>query len=187
MKNISIIITSVFLSLLVVTIIIVIIRGCFTGIIPASICGFDLARPPSEFRKMTQQDVFITSDISESQEFSVALGRTTASLIDGLLDTMAQPGGLKINYLISFVDNSQIKQITIHWKDYGINTNYISQWKLEALSDEAQWKEIAGGNSPQGDQTVINKKFNATQLRLTAQSTEDWIGVYEIEIIARPL
>ena len=163
------------------------IRGCFLTIIPAKICGFDLTRPPAEFRKLTRADASVTSGIPESKEFSVNRDTTAEKLIDGSVNTLAQPGGNKIDYEVTLVNPSEIKEMAIYWKDYGVNANYISKWSVESSENGADWTPVGGGDSPHDEKTVIDKKFTASKIRLRARSAKDWIGAYEMEIIARPL
>jgi hypothetical protein len=150
------------------------------------ICGADTGGVKGGFRKIKTEEAEVKSNIPETED-SARMDRLAAKLFDGSLKTLAEPGATSLDYGISFFDDMEIKKITIHWKDYGINDNYINAWKLEASPDGAIWDTIAEGNSsPRTGETVVDKRFIASALRLTAQSAKDWIGVYEIEIIGRP-
>jgi hypothetical protein len=41
-------------------------------------------------------------------------------------------------------------------------------------------------NFSPGNKTVMNKRFSASMLRLKAEAENDWIGVYELDIIGAP-
>lgn len=127
------------------------------------------------------------SAIPEREDLSIGQGRGADKLIDGSDKTLAAPGSEMVEYLILLLDQKEIKQMTIHWGDYGINDNYIAEWSIESSDDGEEWKTISSGPSPKDSRTVINEKIRTSRLRLKARSAKDWIGIYELEIIARPL
>ncbi len=150
-------------------------------------CGNSSASQ-SSFRKITKVDLTsVESLVNESKEFSIDKGFDAQKLIDGSLSTFAAPASNKIDYQVNFVGNYKIKQVVINWGDYGVNRNYINKWSLESSVDSTNWTVIEGGDSPQSNRTVINKKFSATTLRLKAEAENDWIGVHELDIIGMPL
>lgn len=168
-----------------------VVRWCFSPE-PAAylspkrlICGYNL-KSGNNFRKLKGEEMFVTSNINESKEFSLDRGNDASKLVDESLITWAAPANNKIDYVINFISDTEIKTITIHWGDFGQNKNYISKWLLESV-DGQSWKQIASGESPNGNQTVINKNFISKGLKLRAESEKDWIGVHELEIIGRPL
>lgn len=151
------------------------------------ICGRDLNAERVGFKRLNAENMFIVSDTPESKQYSIDRGYDAAKLIDGNKLTLAAPANRMINYKFSFVEPQRIRQIIITWGDYGTIGKYVSQWKIEATEDGTAWKTIQEGSSPETKETILNKKFNAAALRLTAESPEDWIGVYEVEIVGRPL
>ncbi len=150
------------------------------------LCGFSGSQEKSTFKILLPNEVEIRSNTPELIN-SENRNREARKLMDGDKNTLASPGAAKLDYTVLFFDSYEIKQVTVRWGDYGINSNYISSWKLQASIDGAIWTDVAFGDSPYGSETIINKRFSASMLRLSAASTKDWIGVYEIRIIGRPL
>ena len=177
--------------LLSVIVTMIIIRWCFrweitTNLSPKGlICGYNL-KSGNIFRKLKGDELFISSNINESKEFSLNRGNDASKLIDGILTTWAAPANNKIDYVINFISDTEIKTITIYWGDFGQNETYINKWILESV-DGNSWKQIASGEFPKSNQTTINKNFVSKGLKLRAESKKDWIGVHELEIIGRPL
>lgn len=149
-------------------------------------CGGSSASQ-SSFRKVTKADLSsVESMVNESKEFSIDRGLGASNLIDGSVSTLAAPASNKIDYRVNLVGNYKIKQIIVHWGDYGVNKNYINKWSLELSGDGVNWFIIESGGSPGSDRTVINKRFSAAFLRLKAEAENDWIGVNELDIIGVP-
>ena len=149
-------------------------------------CGTDAASNNVTFKKLTAAEVAITSNINESEEFSVKRNTLAKNLIDGDLQTLAAPANTQLDYTIKFLNKYQIKQIIIHWKNFGESKEYVNVWSLNSISSGGGEK-IASGEFPNTDRTIIDKKINAAELRITAESEKNWIGIYEIEIIGRPI
>ena len=149
------------------------------------VCGSS-SRTLASFKKLTIPDFSsIESLVNESKEFSIDRGYGVSSLTDGSLLTFAAPASNKIGYQVNLVGGYKIKQVVIHWGDYGVNANYINKWSLESSEDGINWSLIESGDSPHSNRTVINKKFSSTALRLKAEAESDWIGVHELDIIGR--
>jgi len=190
----SLILTAVLSVIIAVSLTLIIVRWCFSSGpgLPLSIyslvCSRQAAsRTAGSFRRLTPQEILVTSNITESKEFSLDKGLEAAKLTDGSHETLAAPASQKIDYLINFNDDYEINRIKIYWGDYGYNENYINQWRLEASNDGKTWQEIESGERPRAAETIIKKRFKANNLRLQAQSPQDWIGIYEVEIIGRTL
>lgn len=155
--------------------------------IASLICGRNLSAGQSVYKRLTSADIFVTSNITESKEHSLDQGRGADKLMDGIKNTAASPASNKIDYIINFTADQEVKQVIITWGDYGQNDYYIKKWILESTTDGVVWKEVAGGGFPATPETIINKIFPARGLRLRAESEKDWIGVHELEIVARPI
>lgn len=151
------------------------------------VCG-DSSISQKSFKKLNKSDLLsIVSNINESKEFSLDRGAAADKLIDGSTETLAAPASNKIDYQINLVGEYKIKQIIIHWGSYGINKNYVSKWSFEFSADGTNWSVLEGSDSsPKTDKTVINKRFSASNLRLKAGAENDWIGIYELDIIGAP-
>lgn len=151
------------------------------------ICGNDLSAGRVGFKRLTPKEIFIESAIFESKEYSIDAGKDAEKMIDGDKRTLAAPANRMLDYMLKLTEPYRVRQVIITWEDYGTIAKYISQWKLEASTDGTTWKTIEEGGAPNKKETTINKSFDASALRLTAQSAEEWIGVYELEIVGRPL
>lgn len=151
------------------------------------ICGTSLNASRVGFKRLTADDMFIESVTAESKEYSIDRGNEAGKLIDGDKRTLAAPANRLLHYALKFTEPHRIRQAIITWGDYGTIAKYVAHWQLEASADGTTWTTIRKGDSPQEKETVINAEFDAAALRLTAESPEDWIGIYELELVGRPL
>ena len=170
-----------------------IVRACLgTGfkfnLSPASIlCGDMSAKTGNAFRRIAPNEMSVMSAVAEREDLSIEAGRGADKLIDGSEKTLAEPGSSTLDYRISLLEPYEIKQIVIHWGDYGINPNYVASWSLESSEDGFAWAIVASGESPRDSKTAVNERFTTSRLRLRADSAKDWIGAYEIQIIGKPI
>jgi hypothetical protein len=187
------VISMIIATVISVTLSVGIIRLCFTSdassplSLRSLICGNDLNSNRIGFKRLTSEDMFIESGIVESKQYSIDRGYEAAKLVDGDKLTLAAPANRELNYKIIFTEPHRIRQVIIIWGDYGTIGKYISRWKIEASEGGDIWTEIKKGDSPNEKETVINGNFNATAIRLTAESPEEWIGAYELQLVGRPL
>lgn len=151
------------------------------------ICGKNLNTSRVGFKRLTADDMFIESATPESKEYSIDRGNDASKIIDGNKYTLAAPANRIADYKLTFTEPHQIRQIIITWGDYGTIAKYIGTWQLEASTDGTTWKTIEKGGGPNKKEAVINKSFDAAMIRLRAESEEEWIGIYEIELVGRPL
>lgn len=170
-----------------------IVRACLgTGfkfdLSPASIiCGDMSGKAGSAFRRIAPNEMSVMSAVTEREDLSIEAGRGADKLVDGSEKTLAAPGSNALDYRISLLEPYEIKQIVIHWGDYGINPNYIASWSLESSEDGSAWTIVASGESPRDSKTAINERFTTSRLRMRADSAKDWIGAYEMQIIGKPV
>ncbi len=185
--------TSVILSVLITFIG---VRWCFSLIGPDSIkaiaCGNPRSGESSSFSgysKIIAQDMTAVSNVDESPEYSLKIGKGADKLVDGNKKTQAAPANKEIDYIVKLPDVYEIKSIKIFWGVQGTDPKYISKWSLESSLDDEEWTEIATGTVPGVSETSIKDQlFTAAMLRIKASSEkENWIGVNEIEIVGRPL
>ena len=151
------------------------------------ICGNDLNAGRVGFKKLTAESISVASNITESKEFSIDRDNDAAKLVDGKKNTLAAPANQSIEYILTLTEPHRIRQTIITWGDYGVNTNYISNWTIETSLNGETWTKIKQGASPKESETIINEDFTALKIRIKAQSVNDWIGIYEMELIGRPL
>ena len=151
------------------------------------ICGGDLNAGRVGFKRLTAQNMSAISEIAESKEFSIDRNNDATALIDGEKNTLAAPANQNFDYVITLTEPHRIRQTIITWGDYGVNSNYIASWSLEASDDGKIWTTIKKGDSPNESETIVNEDFTAFKIRVKAQSPKDWIGIYEVEFIGRPL
>lgn len=151
------------------------------------VCGNDLNASRVGYKRLTAQNMSVSSDITESKEFSIDRDNDATKLIDGKKTTLAAPANQNVEYTITLTEPHRIRQTIITWGDYGVNTNYINSWSLEASENGKTWTVIKKGGSPQVSEAIINDDFTALTIRIKAQSPNDWIGIYELELVGRPL
>lgn len=152
----------------------------------AIIRGIALPAPKAPYRILTAEQMTVESEIPESPEYSIQEGHQAEKLIDGLSETVAAPAQKNIDYVIGLLEPHEIKQIKIEWGSNGLGEEYITNWSLEASMDGASWTTVEAGGFPGKSETTIAKKTTASFLRLKAHSEKNWIGAYEVRIIARP-
>lgn len=104
-------------------------------------------------------------------------------LIDGNKSTFAYPNGKLVDYSVNLTDLYEIDQITIVWNEYGEKEIYVRNWLVEGCDDNGNWKILDRGGWPQSAETNIsaNDEF-FSEIRLRAEASDNWIGIYEIEI-----
>lgn len=151
-----------------------------------AICGETTGSGQESFKRLTADEMSVMSVIPEREDLSIGQNRGADKLIDGSDKTLAAPGSEMLEYLVLLLEPKEIKQMTVHWGDYGINDNYIAEWSIESSDDGEEWEVVASGASPKDSRTVVNETIRTSRLRLKARSAKDWIGIYELEIIARP-
>ena len=152
-----------------------------------AICGDTMTNDQKSFKRLTADEMSVMSIVPEREDLSIGQDRGSEKLIDGSDKTLAAPGSDTVDYVIVMLEPKEIKQLIIHWGDYGINDNYIAEWSLESSDDGIEWEIVADGASPKDSRTVVNENVRTSRLRLKARSAKDWIGVYEIEVIGRPI
>ncbi len=150
-------------------------------------CGNNLNAERVGFKRLGKENLFITSGTYESKEYSIDKGTDAAKLIDGDERTLAAPGNRRLDYILTLTEPYQISKTIIIWGDYGTISKYVTHWKLEAKRDDNEWTTIEEGNLPKSRETIVKGNYNASAVRLTAESPEDWIGAYELELVGRPL
>lgn len=182
---------TIFLS---VVIAVGIIRACVASdpsvwlSIASMVCGNNLNASHVGFKRIMAENITsITSGITESKEFSIDRDNDATKLMDGKKTTLAAPANQKLEYIVALTEPYRIRQTIITWGDYGVNSNYITHWVLEASVDGAAWTVVKTGGSPRANETIVNENFTAMALRIKAQSPKDWIGIYELQLIGRPL
>jgi hypothetical protein len=162
-------------------------RGFLYKKISNLVCGTNVNLYRSYYRKLSNDELSVESNVKESEEFSVAAGTTADKLIDGSKETRAAPAGHNFDYTISLADIYSINKINLNWGDDGKAPSYIDSWKLESSIDGENWDIVDFGNFPKELETTINKDFVASMLRLSGSSEKQWIGANEVEIIGRPI
>ena len=167
------------------------VRSCIGssdhGLLRKLFCGDNLTSDFSAFRVLPPNYAKVSSNIPESWEFSQTKGLTANKIADGLRDTFAAPAASEIDYTLDLITVHDIRQVNIIWGDYGVNAAYIKEWTLEASGDDDNWLIVSKGVYPKKLNSLITSRFSARRLRLKAKSEGEWIGVYEVEITARPI
>ena len=128
------------------------------------------------------------SNVPENPIYSLARNYGSANLVDGNPGTLAYPGSTSLDYLISLQGITHVSSALITWGYYGITPNYIQNWSLLGRNGEGQaWSTLAQGEFPNCATTRVDFDSIATELRLVATSSVNWIGVFDIQINGSPL
>ena len=167
------------------------VRSCFSpdgdSYLKDIVCGKSLTLGSAPYKILSPQEMSAKSNVPESIEFSIATNRTAANLIDSNIETAAYPGNEEFDVVISLLAPHKIRKATIFWGPDGAAKDRINSWSLEAAPNDVSWKIIASGGFPTSQETEINTTFIASKIRLKAKSLQNWIGVNELQIVAKPL
>jgi len=124
----------------------------------------------------------VQSNVPEDPTYSVARNYGAANLIDGNPSTLAYPGSKNLDYQISLGSLTHLSSATITWGYFGTNSSYVSSWSLLAKNGSGQWTTLAQGNFPNSSSTQVSVDFFATDVRIVAGSTANWIGIYDLSL-----
>lgn len=125
----------------------------------------------------------VVSNVPENPTYSLAQGYGSANLIDGNPATLAYPGSTNIDYQISLAGPSHISAADINWGSFGLNSAYIGAWSIMGRNGATNpWVTLAQGGFPNSADTVSMLDAYATDVRLLASSTRNWIGAYELSL-----
>ena len=136
---------------------------------------------------LTGADVTVQSQVTESPIYCIARGYVAAKLVDGNPNTLAYPGSYNIDYVVHLNSASYVTNAAIRWGYFGTIPTYVSAWNLYSRGGSGGWVLLASGQYPNADTTNVTTNTYATDLRLTASSTTNWIGAYELAVTASTL
>lgn len=125
----------------------------------------------------------IKSNVAEDPIYSIARHYAAANLIDGDPKTLAYPASTKVDYQIALGSAVHLSSANITWGVFGANPGYIDSWSLFARNGADQpWVELAQGGYPNSATTQVTFDFLATDVRIVAGSTVNWIGIYDLQL-----
>ncbi|HEY1937096.1 MAG TPA: discoidin domain-containing protein [Candidatus Angelobacter sp.] len=150
------------------------------GIYDVRVFGNDVPPIPSS-------NLTVFSNIPEDPIYSVAAGYTAANLIDGNPASLAYPSNNHLDYQVSLGTPTHLSAATLTWGIFGSNDIYMSNWMLLGRngSDQA-WSILAQGGYPNSTASTIAIDAIATDLRIMATSSQNSIGIYELQLFAIP-
>jgi len=128
----------------------------------------------------------VQSNVPEDPTYSIARNYGAANLIDGNPNTVAYPGSKNLDYQISLGRLTHLSSATITWGYFGTNSAYVSSWSLLAKNGSGQWTTLAQGGFPNSSSTQVSVDFFATDVRVVAGSTANWIGIYDLSLSGGP-
>ena len=129
-----------------------------------------------------------SNGVSESEP-----DRKADKLIDGDIGTLAYPGynccdkrRKEFDYIIELTDKYAIKRVDLVWGDDGLDSSRIQWWSLESLDPDGYWSVIESSDeTPHVSTTTINMEFEASALRISAGSRDNWVGMAEVKILGK--
>jgi hypothetical protein len=125
----------------------------------------------------------VQSNVPENPVYSLARGYGAANLIDGNPATLAYPASTNIDYQVSLAGPSYISTSDVIWGYFGANPAYIGAWSILGRNGATNaWTNLAQGGFPNNAATASNISAYATDVRLLASSTTNWIGAYELSL-----
>jgi hypothetical protein len=148
------------------------------GIYMAKVYG-DESTPPASPTQLTT-----TSQIPENPIYSLAHHYGAANLTDGNPQTLAYPGSVNVDYIVSLNGLSHLSGATITWGYFGTDPAYVQSWSLLGRNGSGSWTLLSSGGFPGATVTNISLNALATDVRIVASSTTNWIGIYELQLDA---
>jgi hypothetical protein len=125
----------------------------------------------------------VQSNVPENPIYSIARHYGAANLIDGDPNTLAYPAAKSVDYQISLGTATHLSSANITWGYFGTNPLYIDSWSLLARNGAGQpWVTLAQGGFPNSAATQVSCDFLATDVRIIAGSSLNWIGIYELNL-----
>jgi hypothetical protein len=132
-----------------------------------------------------------------SQSTNVALGRPVSqfvpdavgyaspasNLTDGNSDTAAYPGQGRFSYEVDLGSLKSVSKINALVKNYGFNSPnvYITSWQIQGTDSNGRLVDIGSGGVPSSNVISVSPTVPISKIRVSAQSTVNWIGIYELE------
>ena len=124
----------------------------------------------------------VQSNVPENPVYSIARNYGASNLIDGDPKTLAYPGSNNLDYQISLGGSTHLSSASITWGYFGTNPAYVSSWSLLGRNGTGQWTTLAQGAFPNSSVTQLTLDFFATDVRILASSTANWIGIYDLSL-----
>lgn len=124
----------------------------------------------------------VQSSVQENPVYSIANSYGAANLIDGNTTTLAYPGSKNLDYQVSLGGLTHLSSATITWGYFGTNPGYVDSWSLVARNGAGQWTTLTQGGFPNNATTQVNLDSLATDVRILASSSTNWIGVYDLSL-----
>jgi hypothetical protein len=133
---------------------------------------------------------------SSSASVNLALGKPVAELVsgdqnydtpasnltDGDQSTMAYPANYSFSYEVDLGSLTAVSQINATVKNFGYNSPnvYITGWQIQGTNNLGQLVTIGSGGTPSSQIITVFPAFQMSKIRVSAQSTSNWIGIYEL-------
>src|SRR5947207_5074641 len=125
------------------------------------------------------------SQIPENQQYGINQNYGAANLTDGNPNTLAYPANRSVDYVVGLNALSHVSGAEIRWGYFGTNPAYVTSWTLYGRNGSSSpWITLASGGFPAADSTFVELDNYATDIRITANSNQNWIGIYELSIRA---
>jgi hypothetical protein len=124
----------------------------------------------------------VQSNVPENFTYSISRGYGATNLIDGSWRTFAYPASQKLDYQLGFAATTHLTWSRITWGRFGSSPGYIDNWSmLGRTAPDQPWITLAQGGFPGADATVVPIIGSFTDIRVTASSQTNWIGMAEVE------
>ncbi len=125
----------------------------------------------------------IQSNVPEDPVYSIASHYGAANLIDGNPNTLAYPAAKNVDYQISLGVPTYVSSANISWGVFGTNPAYVTSWSLLARNGaDGSWTTVGQGGFPNSASTQVSLDFLATDIRIIADSSMNWIGIYDLQL-----
>src|SRR5262249_12744884 len=118
----------------------------------------------------------VQSNVAEDPVYSIAQHYGAANLVDGNPNTLAYPAAKNVDYQISLGAATHVSSAKLTWGVFGANPGYIDSWSLLARRGADQpWITLGQGGFPGSTGTQVSFDILATDFRLIAGSSVNWI------------
>ena len=110
-----------------------------------------------------------------------------ANLLDGDATTLAYEWSRSVDYKVWLRESSQLSAAIINWGYFGQNSAYISSWSLLGRNTPMDpWMVLAQGQYPNQATTGVMPNAKVRELRLTANSSRNFVGIFELKLYGLP-
>jgi hypothetical protein len=111
-----------------------------------------------------------------------------SNVTDGNDSTDAYDCFIDADYSVALLGSTYVDAVRIVWGYFGTNSVYINHWQLYGQKTAGDpWQVLARGTFPGATETVVSVLDTFQNVRVAAESDQNWIGIYEMQVFGNPM